>query len=188
MHLRDFARSCNKPSWVLCNIGYPSETHLKPKSHEISFAHNLWSIIRSFWNSAESTVAILPCFVQNFKTITQQKRMLWTNEVWRDLSFRWVSDGYSILHSTPGVLCNIEYPSETHLKLKSRQTSFDLKLKSRQTSFDIETEQRCQTSRKMDAINHAFVTIIRSQWVCRTRVQYDITHGISKRFCCILHS
>ena len=25
----------------LCNIGYLSETHLKPKSREISFAHNL---------------------------------------------------------------------------------------------------------------------------------------------------
>ena len=25
----------------LCNVGYPSETHLKPKSGEISFPHNL---------------------------------------------------------------------------------------------------------------------------------------------------
>ena len=27
---------------VLCNIGYPSETHLKPKSYEISFVHNIY--------------------------------------------------------------------------------------------------------------------------------------------------
>ena len=26
---------------LLCNIGYPSETHLKLKSHEISFVHNI---------------------------------------------------------------------------------------------------------------------------------------------------
>ena len=31
---------------LLCNIGYPFETHLKPKSCEISFAQNLW--IHSF--------------------------------------------------------------------------------------------------------------------------------------------
>ena len=31
-------RHCN----VLCNIGYPSETHLKLKSREISFAHSLF--------------------------------------------------------------------------------------------------------------------------------------------------
>ena len=30
----------NKPGW-LCNIVYPSETHLKAKSREITFAHSL---------------------------------------------------------------------------------------------------------------------------------------------------
>ena len=29
-------------SWVLCNIGYPSETHLKSKSRKISFVHILF--------------------------------------------------------------------------------------------------------------------------------------------------
>ena len=29
---------------MLCNIGYPSEIHLKLKSREISFAHNLTTI------------------------------------------------------------------------------------------------------------------------------------------------
>ena len=31
----------------------------------------------------------------------QIKRMSWTDEISRDLSLRWVSDGYSILHSSP---------------------------------------------------------------------------------------
>ena len=29
-------------AWSLCNIGYPSETHLKLKSHSTSFAHKLF--------------------------------------------------------------------------------------------------------------------------------------------------
>ena len=39
---------------------------------------------------------------QNLKQIGQLKRMLWTNEISRDLGLRWVSGGYPILHSTPG--------------------------------------------------------------------------------------
>ena len=37
---------------VLCNIGYPSETHVKPNSSEISFVHNLflsYSIVYKFF-------------------------------------------------------------------------------------------------------------------------------------------
>ena len=46
------------------------------------------------------------------------------NEISRDLSLRWVSDGCPVLHSTTEVLCNTGHPSETHLKLKSREISF----------------------------------------------------------------
>ena len=78
---------------ALCNIGYPSEIHLKLKSCEISFSHNScfsWPIAAS-----------LSCSVQNFKSTGQLNRMLWTNEISRDLSLRWVSDGYPMLHNTP---------------------------------------------------------------------------------------
>ena len=43
---------------ALWNKGYPSETHLKPKSREISFAHNLYiyfSMAQFLWNFAQST-------------------------------------------------------------------------------------------------------------------------------------
>ena len=37
---------------VVCNIWYPSETHLKPRSREISFARNFFiSAIQSFWRA-----------------------------------------------------------------------------------------------------------------------------------------
>ena len=94
---------------ALCNIGYPSEIHLKLKSHEISLAHYScfsWPITLigqlSVWNFAQSTAVSLPCSVQNFKPIGQLKRVLWRNEISRDLSLRWVWDGYPILRSTPG--------------------------------------------------------------------------------------
>ena len=40
--------------------------------------------------------------MQNCETIGQLKQILWTNEILRDLSLRWVSDGYPVLHSIPG--------------------------------------------------------------------------------------
>ena len=83
--------------WVLCNIGYPSETHLKLKSREISFVHNI--------NLNDPIVLkccteSLPCPVQKFKTIGRLKQMLWTNKTSQALSLRWVSDWHPILHST----------------------------------------------------------------------------------------
>ena len=48
-------------SEMLCNIGYPSETNLNPKSCQISLIHNLFSIYPIFWNFAQSTAVILPC-------------------------------------------------------------------------------------------------------------------------------
>ena len=86
---------------ALCNIGHPSETHFKLKSREVSFAHNPargCSIV-----FAQSTSVIPSCSLQNFKTVGQLKRMLWTSELSWDLSLGWVSDGYPILHSTPDV-------------------------------------------------------------------------------------
>ena len=88
---------------------------------------------QSFWKIAQCMAMTLPCFLEDFKTIGQQKRVLWANEISRDLGLTRVSDGYSIQHNAlvlfllcdqPGVLYNIRYPSETHLKFKSREISF----------------------------------------------------------------
>ena len=49
----------------MCNIGYPSETHLKPESRYISFAHNL--LISYPVIFAQSMTVILTCSVQNFQ-------------------------------------------------------------------------------------------------------------------------
>ena len=48
---------------VLCNIGYPPETHLKTKSREISFAHNFrfnCPIVLKFCTEHGSDTAV-PC-------------------------------------------------------------------------------------------------------------------------------
>ena len=53
---------------VLCNMGYPSETHLKPKSREISFAHNLlcgYPIVITFCTEHGSDTAVLCAKFQN---------------------------------------------------------------------------------------------------------------------------
>ena len=55
----------------LCNIESPYEMHLKPKSHEISFARNLFDIYPIVWKFGtkfDSITAML-------KTIGQLKRM-----------------------------------------------------------------------------------------------------------------
>ena len=44
---------------------------------------------------------IMPCSVLNVQTVGQLKPMLWKNEISRDLSSRWVSDGYPIEHKHP---------------------------------------------------------------------------------------
>ena len=51
-------------SWGFCNIGCPSKIHLKPKSHEISFAHNLllsYPIVLKFCTEDGSITALLLC-------------------------------------------------------------------------------------------------------------------------------
>ena len=67
-----FRRGCDgNLSKALCSTGYPSETHLKPKSREISFDPNILLNYPIVWNFAQSTAVILPCSVRNFKTIGQ---------------------------------------------------------------------------------------------------------------------
>ena len=66
---------------VFCNIGYPSETHIKPKSRKNRFPVTKFLIDESF---STNRFEIL----QNFETLGQSKRMLWTNEILRNLSLR----------------------------------------------------------------------------------------------------
>ena len=42
---------------------------------------------------------------------------LWANEISRDLGLRWVSDGYSLLHSTQGRMLNDEGFVFLHIKM-----------------------------------------------------------------------
>ena len=77
----------NELNWLLCTIGYLSETHLEPKSHS---SITLILFAQSFWNFAQSAAVILPWSVQNFKMIGLLKRMSWTNKIsweefWRDI-------------------------------------------------------------------------------------------------------
>ena len=57
--------------WGCCNIGYPSETHLKLKSCEIFFAHNIcfiYPIILKFCTEHGSITAVLCAKFQNDRT------------------------------------------------------------------------------------------------------------------------
>ena len=56
------------------------------------------SVVQSFWNFEQRTAVSLSCDVQNFKITGQLRNTLWANETSRDLSLRYVSDGYTILH------------------------------------------------------------------------------------------
>ena len=58
-----------------------------------------FSVIKSFRKFSQSMAVSLPCSIQNFKTIRQLKRMSWTNEISRDLSLRWVSNGIAIFYT-----------------------------------------------------------------------------------------
>ena len=85
------------------SIGYASEMHLNPNSCVPRMPIAYFAVTQSFWYFAQSMAVPLPCSVQHFKTIRQPKRMWWMNKILWDLSLRWVSDGYPILHKAPGV-------------------------------------------------------------------------------------
>ena len=54
------------------------------------FAVIYCTIVKSFWKFAQSMAISLPCSGQIFKMIRQLVQILWTNEIARDLSLRWV--------------------------------------------------------------------------------------------------
>ena len=73
------------------NNGYRFGAHFKPKFSNITF------IICSFWDSTHNTTVVLPCCVQNFKTIGRLRDKLWTNDISWDLRLGSVSEIYSLL-------------------------------------------------------------------------------------------
>ena len=81
-----------------------SNSNLRKSRSSITFV----SVSPSFWNFVQTTALILPCSVQNRKMIGSFRSVLWTNEILRDMSLRWVSDAHPILHITPDapITCN----------------------------------------------------------------------------------
>ena len=74
--------------WPFClGLNVLNSNHTKSHLPIANFA-----LAQSFWNY----YVILMCCVQNFKTIRKLKGMLRTHEISRDLSLRWVSDGYPL--------------------------------------------------------------------------------------------
>ena len=74
---------------------------LNPNHGKSHLPVTFFEVEQSFWNFAQSMAVLLPCSVQNFKMIGQLKQMLGTNEFSQDLSLRWVSDRYPIMHRDP---------------------------------------------------------------------------------------
>ena len=88
---------------------HPCETHLKLKSCEFSFARILCrscQIISICCIGYGSMAMILPCSVQNVKTIKQLSRMLGTNEFARDLTFKMLFGWISFIEQPRSYNCN----------------------------------------------------------------------------------
>ena len=86
---------------VLCNIGCPSQTHLKPKSCEISLvstfnqSFNHFEILHRAWQWYCHALLKISKWWDKLMWMLRMNDNLW------DLSLRWVSDEYPVLYSTP---------------------------------------------------------------------------------------
>ena len=78
----------------LCNVGYPSATHLKLKSRKILLVHNIPFSFLLFLIFRTEHVSLL-CNI-HFKTIEQIWDKLRANKTSHDMSLRYVSDRYPI--------------------------------------------------------------------------------------------
>ena len=65
------------------------------QSHKISCVRRLILPVLSFWNFAQTMA------MSNFKTVRQLCNKLWTYEISRYLSLRWISEWYHILQQPP---------------------------------------------------------------------------------------
>ena len=79
------------PAIGRCNIGYSNigNSNLAKSCSPIIPI----SVVKWFRNFAQNTTMTPPCSVQNFKTIWQLRKTLLVNEISRDLSFGWISEG-----------------------------------------------------------------------------------------------
>ena len=84
-----------------CNIGYPSENNDKLKSRDISFVRKIY------------IHCLMPCSAEIFKTIGQVQNQFWANQISRDVSLRWISEGRCIFcrNSTRGPFSIYVFPS-----------------------------------------------------------------------------
>ena len=80
----------------LCNIRYPSETHMKPKSREVSFSR---SVLLSY--------SIVSKFCHAFCKISNRMDN-WNDCYGRGLRLKRVWGGYAILHSPQGSVYHAE--------------------------------------------------------------------------------
>ena len=95
---------CGNQPVELCNIRYPSKLILNSNLAKSHSSITSVSVVQSFGNFVQITAVLLSYSVQNFKTLGLLTPMIWTYDISRDLSLRWVSYGYPILPSTPDVL------------------------------------------------------------------------------------
>ena len=81
----------------LCNIGYPSETHLKRKSRKNSFFHKIfscWPIVLKYCTEHGSITAVL---YANFKRLGDSKINYGKRDFRRFERFKMRLDGYTVL-------------------------------------------------------------------------------------------
>ena len=98
---------------VLCNIGFLPDTHHKPKSREISFAHNLsisYQIVLKFCTEYGSDTAVLRAKFQNDWTrYVMDERDFARFEIRMSFgpqtSMRWIFYSLSICHENKNKTC-----------------------------------------------------------------------------------
>ena len=98
-HLSPNMPFCGQGPWAMWDIRSKHILNSNLAKSPLPITYSI--VLQLFWNFAQSTAVTLLCSVQNFKMIGQLRWMLWMNEISCDLSLRWVSDGYPILHSSP---------------------------------------------------------------------------------------
>ena len=86
----------NMKTAFLC-IWYNSQSHSNSNLTKSRLPMNYFAVVKLFSNFAQRTAVSQPCPWPNFKTMWQLKCMLGENEILRDLSLRWVLDGYPTL-------------------------------------------------------------------------------------------
>ena len=109
---------------LLCNIGYPSETHLKLNSRKISFIHNIRLNNPIGLKSCTKNISITAVFCVKFQNDWMTEIDNMDERDLRDLSLRWVSVGYPVLHNTPEGCLNTKMPSHSKVVsvIKTRRT------------------------------------------------------------------